>query len=148
MLIRDCMTRHVELVSPSATVADAARLMLEKDFGILPVHENDRLIGMISDRDIAIRLVAEGKDPFLALVRDIMSPKVLYCFDDQEVSEAARSMAESRVRRLPVLNREKRLVGIISLGDLSCAKETGNIQEALRRISLPDRHHDGLGATA
>jgi CBS domain-containing protein len=134
MLIKDCMTKDVELIAPSATILEAARSMRDGDFGLLPVGENDRLIGMITDRDITIRAVAEGMDPAGTQVRDCMSSKVLYCFEDQDTDDVARNMGANQVRRLPVLNREKRLVGIVSLGDLavSLADESA---EALREIS-------------
>ena len=104
---------------------------------MLPVGENDRLIGMITDRDLAIRAVAEGKDPNRATVKDIMSPRVLYCYEDDDTKEAARSMGKNQVRRLPVLNRKKRLVGILSLGDLATktSGEEKNIHESLKSIS-------------
>jgi CBS domain-containing protein len=136
MLIRDCMTKNVEIITPDTSVAEAAQKMRDGDFGMVPVGESDRLIGMITDRDIAIRAVAEGKDPESTKVRDVMSAKVLYCFEDQPVEEVARNMGENQVRRLPVLNREKRLIGIISLGDITKAPEHGDsAKEALHQIS-------------
>jgi CBS-domain-containing membrane protein len=114
MKVSKCMTRDVQLVTPTQTIRDAARLMVELDAGSLPVQQDDRLVGMITDRDIAVRAVAQGKSPD-TLVREVMSDEVLYCFEDQEIGDVARNMGDVKVRRLPVVNRDKRLVGIISV---------------------------------
>src|SRR5258705_8020186 len=114
MKVSEAMTRDVRVANPNETIRDAARMMGEINAGSLPVGENDRLVGVITDRDIAIRAVAEGKAP-TTKVSEIMSREVLYCFDDQDVEEVAQNMADVKVRRMPVVNREKRLVGIISL---------------------------------
>lgn len=138
MKIQDVMTPGVECTSPTATLQEAARRMEALNVGSLPVCENDRLIGMLTDRDIAVRSVARGSDPTTTSVRDTMTPDVISCFDDVDISEAAQLMKENQVRRLPVLDRSKRLVGIVSLGDL--AVETGGNQltaETLERISEP-----------
>jgi CBS domain-containing protein len=113
--------------------------MKELDIGSLPVCDNDRLVGMITDRDIAIRSVSQGHDPHADQAREVMTREVFYCFDDQSVEEAAAQMRDRQIRRLPVLNRDKRLVGIVSLGDL--AIETGDDQlvgHALEGISEPN----------
>ena len=135
-----CMTRDVQLVSPTQTIRDAARMMAELDAGVLPVQQDDRLVGMITDRDIAIRAVAQGKSPDTP-VRDVMSREVLYCFDDQEIEDVARNMGEVKVRRLPVLNRDKRLVGIISIGDLALKEEQTLTGSTLARISKTGGNH-------
>ena len=141
MKIRSLMTSTVECIRPEATLEQAARRMRDLDVGPLPVcGDNDRLVGMVTDRDITVRSVAEGQNPKAIRVRDVMTPNILYCFDDQDVLEAVRLMKEKKVRRLVVLNRQKRLVGIISLGDL--AVETGDdlmAGEALEAISVPSR---------
>lgn len=139
MLVKECMTKDVELTSPSTKISEAARKMRDGNFGMLPVGENDRLVGMITDRDITIRLVAEGKDPDECTVKEIMSPRVLYCFEDQDIEDAAHNMGENQIRRLPVLNREKRLVGILSLADIARAprSERATTGEVLRDISEP-----------
>src|SRR5436853_4297279 len=111
MQVKDAMTTDVELASPNQTIRQAALLMEKIDCGALPVADKDSLVGMITDRDIAVRAVATGKGP-KTLVREIMSEEVLYCFEDQDLEEVARNIANVKVRRLPVLNREKRLVGI------------------------------------
>jgi CBS domain-containing protein len=141
MKISEIMTHEVETVSPNETLQDAAKRMASLDAGALPVGENDQLIGMITDRDIAVRGVARGKGPE-AKVRDVMTDEVKYCFDDQDVNEIASNMAEIQVRRLPVVNRSKRLVGIISLADLSQTRGAGH---ALRGISQPGGEHSQTG---
>jgi CBS domain-containing protein len=136
MKISDVMTRDVEIASPGDTLQTAARMMADIDSGILPVGENDRLVGMVTDRDITVRAVAEGKAPNDCAVRDVMTTAIRYCFEDEDIGQASRLMAENGVRRLPVLNRDKRLVGIISLGDIAAAgQDTGRSGEALGRIA-------------
>jgi CBS domain-containing protein len=141
MKVREAMTRDVRLVRPDQPIREAARLMAELDIGALPVEEQDRLVGMITDRDIAVRAVAVGRGPDTP-VREVMSPEIKYCFEDQSIDEVTQTMGELRVRRLPVLNREKRLVGILSLGDLAIDEgaqdEAG---EALGGISRPGGQH-------
>jgi CBS domain-containing protein len=135
MKISDCMTRNVRLSDPSQTLAEAAQIMAELDLGALPVGENDRLIGMITDRDIAVRGVGRGLGPN-AEVREVMSDHVYYCFDDQLIEDVANSMGEKQVRRLPVLDRQKRLVGIVSLGDIALSADGHDrSSSALRGIS-------------
>jgi len=107
---------------------------------VLPVGQDDHLVGMITDRDIAIRAVALGKAPDTP-VREVMSQEVLYCFDDQELEDVARNMADIKVRRLPVLNRSKHLVGIISLGDLSKKEEPAVTAKAVSNITKPGGRH-------
>jgi CBS domain-containing protein len=121
MKIRDIMTRDVEKVTPDQSIKDAAKLMAEADCGSILVHEGDRLIGVLTDRDITLRAVADGLSPDTA-VSDIMSDGILYCFDDEDIQQVAENMADISVRRLPVVDRQKRLVGIVSLGNFaSCA---------------------------
>jgi CBS domain-containing protein len=140
MQIRDIMTRTVELAAPEDSIREAARKMTELDCGILPVGENDRLIGMLSDRDIVTRAVAEGYDPDECYVREIMSRDVMYCYEDETSDDLARNMAGLQVKRLPVLSRDKRLVGIVSLGDLALVRPAqGQAQRALAGISQPAR---------
>ena len=141
MQVREAMTPGVELASPNQTIRQAALLMGKCDCGVLPVADKDSLVGMITDRDIAIRAVAAGKGP-KTLVRDVMSSEVLYCFEDQELDEVAANLGDVKVRRLPVMNREKRLVGILSLGDL--ARKANGIDpaaDALKAISQPGGEH-------
>ena len=140
MKVSDAMSRDVQVVGPTQSIRDAAKIMSKIDAGVLPVGENDRLVGMITDRDIAIRAVAEGKAP-TTKVRDIMSDEVLYCFDDQDLDEVAQNMGDTKVRRLPVLNREKRLVGIISLGDVARNEDAGTTGQTISHISEPGGEH-------
>jgi len=141
MKIRDAMTRDVRMVRPDQTLRDAAQLMAKLDIGALPVEEEDRLVGMITDRDIAVRAVAEGLDGDTS-VREIMTSEVKYCFEDQTIDEVTRNMGEQRLRRLPVLSRNKRLVGILSLGDIAVeAASQDEAGEALGEISRPGGEH-------
>jgi CBS domain-containing protein len=141
MKIEKVMSRDVQLINPDGTLRDAAALMKKIDTGVLPVAENDKLVGMITDRDIAIRGMAEGKGPD-AKVRDVMSHEVKYCFDDEDVAHIAENMAELQVRRLPVVNREKRLVGIVSLGDMAIEGSLPKTAKALHGISQPGGSHN------
>jgi CBS domain-containing protein len=136
MKIKEIMTSNPELIDPSATIREAAKRMKSEDIGALPVGENDRLIGMVTDRDIAIRGVAEDRAPETTIVRDVMSEKIFYCFEDDDIEDAAQCMAENQVRRLPILNRDKRLTGIVSLADIA---QTGEDCEktALEGVSEP-----------
>lgn len=141
MQVKDVMTTEVELASPTQTIRQAALLMGKADCGALPVADKDSLVGMITDRDITVRAVAAGKGP-KTLVRDVMSAEVLYCFEDQELDEVARNIADIKVRRLPVMNREKRLVGILALGDMARkAKDIDPAADALKAISQPGGEH-------
>jgi CBS domain-containing protein len=140
MKISKCMTRDVQLASPTQTIREAAKMMAEIDAGVLPIGQDDRLVGMVTDRDIAIRAVAEGKSPDTQ-IRDVMTSEVLYCFDDQELEDVARNMADIKVRRLPVLNRSKHLVGIVSLGDLSRKEDAQVTAKAVSNISKPGGKH-------
>ena len=144
MKVSEAMTRDVRVASPDETIRQAAKTMATLDAGVLPVGENDHLIGMITDRDIAIRGIAQGKGP-KAKVRDVMTEDVKYCFDDQDVEEVTRNMADIQVRRLPVLNREKRLVGILSLGDIAISPDSKEAGDALRGISRPGGEHTQSG---
>jgi CBS domain-containing protein len=140
MKVSNCMTNDVQIANPDQTIREVAQVMARLDAGSMPVGDNDRLVGMITDRDIAIRGIAAGKGPN-AKVRDVMSPDVKYCFDDEEIDEVLHNMGDLQVRRLPVLNRDKRLVGIISLGDLATSGKTGDAGEALSGISKPGGEH-------
>jgi CBS domain-containing protein len=136
MLVRDLMTRDVTTAHPDENVQWAAHAMSELDVGALPVGEDDRLVGMITDRDIALRCIGQGKGP-ATRVREIMSTDVKYCFADQDIDDVALNMADIQVRRLPVLDRDKRLVGILSLADIATSDETEQAAEALSGISRP-----------
>jgi len=134
MKARDVMTLDVAIIGPDAKIQDAAKRMAAIDVGVLPVGNDDRLIGIVTDRDIAIRGVAQGKNPAQTKVRDVMTDRVLYCFADEEVDHIADNMAEMQVRRLPVVDREKRLVGVISLADIALKHDTEVAGAALEGV--------------
>jgi CBS domain-containing protein len=138
MRVNEIMTHGVECTYPDATVREAAIRMRSLDVGSMPVCENDRLIGIITDRDLTTRTTAAGADPNQAHVRDAMTSEVVFCFEDQDVQEAAKLMKEKQIRRLPVLNRNKRMVGIVALGDLAVeAAGDGLAGKTLEKISEP-----------
>jgi CBS domain-containing protein len=141
MKVSDIMTRDVRLLRPDQSIREAARIMAEIDAGALPVGENDRLVGMITDRDIVIRAVARGKlgDTKVA---DVMSKEMLYCFDTDDIDDVARNMGSAQIRRLAVVNYHKRLVGIVSLGDLSRNDDPITIGHTVSRVSMPGGKHD------
>ena len=146
MKIGQIMHRDVEVIAPDKTLRDAAAAMKRLDAGVLPVGEHDKLVGMITDRDIAIRGIANGKGPD-ATVREAMSHEVKYCFEDEDVDHVAGNMAELQVRRLPVMNRDKRMVGIVSLGDLATEGSLPKTARALHGISQPGGQHNQSRAT-
>lgn len=139
MKIRDVMTREAKLANPDGTLQHAAKLMKDCDCGCLPVAEGDRLVGMITDRDIAVRAIAEGKGPN-SKIRDAMTAEVKYCFEDEDLSDVCENMGDIQVRRLPVMDRNKRLVGIVSLGDL--ALKEPKTAKALRGIARQSAQHN------
>lgn len=142
MQVKEVMTASAEVARPGMSIRDVAEVMRSYDIGMVPVCDGEKLVGMVSDRDITIRAVAAGCDPATTSVEDVMTPEVAYVLEDQDVEDAASTMEERQVRRLPVLNAEKRLVGIVSLGDL--AMKTGDserVGEALEEVAaaLPQR---------
>jgi CBS domain-containing protein len=141
--VADVMSRDVKLVSPDDNVRHVAQMMREADTGVLPVAEGDRLIGMLTDRDVAVRLVAEGRDPTQTKVRDVMTAEVRYVFEDEELEHVAENMAGQQVRRLPVMNRQKRLVGVVSLGDMAKGRHSPLTGRALRGIARQGGQHTG-----
>lgn len=140
MKIANIMSRDVHFISPDTTLREAAKKMKQIDSGVLPVAEGDKLVGMLTDRDIAIRGVAAGKGPD-AKARDVMSHELKYCFEDEDVQHVAGNMAELQVRRLPVMSRGKRLVGIVSLSDISQGS-LPHTARALHGISKPGGQHN------
>jgi CBS domain-containing protein len=138
MQLQEIMTPGVEVISPDATIQEAAQKMQRLDVGPLPVCDGDQLVGMLTDRDITVRAVAEGCDPTTTTVREVMSPDLVYGFADQEVQDATRLMEQYKIRRLPVLNRQKRLVGIVALGDLAVSPGNQPLAgEVLEQVSAP-----------
>ena len=141
MKVKHIMTRDVVVARPGDSICEAAQRMAECDAGALPVGEGDRLVGVITDRDIAIRAVAHRLSPDTP-VSKVMSREVLYCFDEEEVEDVARNMADQQIRRLPVVNRDKRLVGIVSIADLALNAKSRTAGEAVAGISRPGGRHD------
>jgi CBS domain-containing protein len=140
MKIRDVMTRDVQTVRPDQPVQQAASFMLSADAGAIPVTDGEQLIGMITDRDIAVRGVAKGYGPDTP-VRDLMTNDMICARDDDDVEEVASKMSEAQVRRLPVIDADQRLCGIVSLGDLSREADTDCAAEALEGVSQPGGQH-------
>ena len=140
MRVSEAMTREVRIATPGQSIREVAKIMAEIDAGAMPVGENDRLVGMITDRDIAIRAVGEGKGPDTP-VREVMSTEqVLYCYEDEDLDHVAKNMSEQQVRRLPVVSRDKRLVGIVSLGNLA-QKEGRSANKAVKGVTKPGGAH-------
>jgi CBS domain-containing protein len=125
-VVADVMTSGVRVITPEDTVQQATRLMRDEDTGVLPVGEGDRLVGIVTDRDVTLRVVAEGKDPQRTKVREVMSQEPKYVFEDEDLGHVADNMAQQQLRRLPVVNRSKRLVGIVSIGDLARGDRAGH----------------------
>ena len=140
MRVSEAMTRDVRVATPGQSIREAAKMMAEIDAGAMPVGENDRLVGMITDRDIAIRAVAQGKGPDTP-VRDVMSAEVKYCYDDEDLEHVADNMGELQVRRLPVVDRDKRLVGIVALGDIARTEDLRTTGETTREVSQRGGKH-------
>lgn len=140
MKVNECMTRDVRIVDPAETLQEAASNMADIDAGFLPVGENDRLVGIITDRDIAIRAIGTGRAPD-SKIRDVMSQEVRYCYEDEDVEDILYNMAEQQIRRLPVIDRNKRLVGVVSISDLATNGETARSGETLGEIARPSGHH-------
>jgi CBS domain-containing protein len=135
MKVQEIMTAHARCVAPDNTLVEAAGLMRQLDVGAIPVMENDELTGMVTDRDIAIRGVADGRDPNTTPVRDVMSPGVTSIYEDDSVEEAVRVMERQQIRRLPVVNRDRKIVGIVALGDIAVASSPAFGGMALREVS-------------
>jgi CBS domain-containing protein len=136
MRVSEAMTREVRVANPGQSIREVAKIMAEIDAGSMPVGENDRLVGMITDRDIAIRAVAVGKGPDTP-VREVMSEEVKYCFDDEDLEHVAKNMGDIQMRRLPVVNRDKRLVGIVSLGDIAQKEDSRTTGKTTKGVSKP-----------
>jgi CBS domain-containing protein len=138
MKVKDIMSGDVEVTRPEDTLQMAAARMASLDSGVLPVCEGEKLVGILTDRDITVRSTAEGTNPTEGVVKDVMTPNVVYCFEEDDPGDAARKMEQEQIRRLPVVDREMHLVGIVSLGDLSVRGEADVAGEALHEVSKPD----------
>jgi len=139
MLLKDIMTPGVELLDAGATVKEAAEIMKRHNIGAIPLRNGDRLVGMLTDRDIVVRGLADGLDISKLRVSQIMTSPIAYCFEDQTIEEAGHIMEEKQIRRLPVLNRQKRLVGFVSLGDVALQNQgllSGKILEAVSKATI------------
>ena len=150
MKVSEVMSTDVQIANPDQTIQEAARIMADIDAGVLPVGDNDRLVGMITDRDIAVRAVAMGLAPNTP-VRKVMSAEVLYCTEEDDIEDVAQNMSDIKVRRLPVINKSKRLVGIVSLGDIALADGPDSAGQAICGISEPGGQHslcNGRGTRA
>lgn len=138
MQVRDIMTHRVSDIAPDATLHDAAKAMQVQDVGALPVCKDNKLIGLITDRDITVRAVAEGCNPDATRVKDAMTPELIYCYDDETVEAAVKVMEARQIRRLPVMDHQQRLVGIVSLGDIATRQPSEQLSsEILEQVSLP-----------
>lgn len=127
MKVKEAMSKKPDFIPPTMNLTDASKEMLKYDFGFLPIGENDRLIGTVTDRDITIRAIAKGKDPNKTLVKDVMTDEILYCFEEDELEKAAQSMGEEQIHRLVVLNKDKRMTGVLSIGDLARSDEDNKL---------------------
>ncbi|MGH7962519.1 MAG: CBS domain-containing protein [Candidatus Binatia bacterium] len=136
MQIKEIMTRGIEAIQPEATIQEAAEKMRMLDIGVIPVCENGQLLGMLTDRDITVRATAGGSDPAEITVREVMTPDIICCFEDQDVEEAASLMEERQIRRLLVLTRDKQMVGMVSIGDLAlCTNDQKLAGQTLGQVS-------------
>jgi CBS domain-containing protein len=139
MKVKEIMHSGVVWVDPERNLADVAQLMREEDVGAIPVGENDKLVGMVTDRDIVVRGLAGDSDPLQMTARDVMSKPIVYCLEDEDVDDAVRLMEQKQIRRLPVINKQKRMTGMISLGDIAATGSPDLCNETLRSVSA---HHD------
>lgn len=139
-LLKEIMTPSVEIISPNATAVDAARKMKDLDVGAIPVCDGERLLGMVTDRDLVLRVIAVSRDPVQAKVSEAMTPGLVFCYDDEEAEVAAELMAENQIRRLPIISRRKQLVGMVSLGDLVVDGLDAQTADAvLHDVSVPSQ---------
>ena len=140
MKIKEIMSQNVEVIHPNSMLQEAASKMKTLDVGSLPVCDNRKLLGILTDRDITVRAVAEGRDPKSTMVSESMTSDIIYCFDDQDVKEAAKMMERHQVRRLPILDRSQQLVGIVSLGDIAVETDNEHMSgQVLEEISEPNK---------
>ena len=138
MLAKDIMSKKPTFLSPSATIKEAANEMLNHDFGFIPVGENDRLIGAVTDRDIVVKAVAEGKDPNKTTLKDVMSEGIQFCFETDDLEKITNKMEKLQIRRLVVLDKDKRMTGIISLGDIVTKSKDARISSELTEAVSKD----------
>jgi CBS domain-containing protein len=139
MQLNRIMTEYVEVIAPEMSIQEAAEQMRALDVGVLPVWSGDRVVGIVTDRDLAVRAVADGRDPKSTTVEEIMTRQIAYCFEDQDIEEAERVMEKNQIRRLPVLDHDNRIVGIVSLGDLAIKDDENRAGVTLERVSEHSR---------
>ena len=154
MQVKDVMSKDVQIVSPDALLPEVAKKMRQRDCGSILVAKDDRLVGVITDRDLALRCVAESHHPAETTAEQVMTKEMLYCYDTDEFEAVALNMTNNKVRRMPVLDKDKRLVGIVSLGDLAahstdqhhliCGRALGHICAAPVAVLLPERRVQAL----
>jgi CBS domain-containing protein len=138
MKLKDIMTKEVEVVHPDQSLKDAAQKMRIRDIGFLPVSDGDRVLGVVTDRDIILRSTAEGTDPNTPIGKDFITTPVVYCFEDDDVEDAAKTMEEHQIRRVAILSRDdNRLVGVVSLGDIAKSGTKKTSAEVLQSVSEP-----------
>lgn len=135
--VSEVMTRGVRTLSPDDTLRLAAQAMEEMEIGSIPVCDGERLLGMVTDRDLVVRGVAQGLAPERTALREVMTPQVQWCYEDQSIEEAAQLMCDAQIRRLPVVDHDKRLVGLLSLGDMAVKSSPEEAAQALQDISQP-----------
>jgi CBS domain-containing protein len=139
MKVKEVMTPNPKWIGPNVSITEAAKLMRESDIGCVPVGQNDRLVGMLTDRDIACRSAAEGRDPKTTNVGDVMTKGVTFCIEDASIDDAARLMEQKQIRRLPVLNSKKRMVGIVTVGDIAERASQALVGEVMHEVCRPSR---------
>jgi CBS domain-containing protein len=138
MKVKEAMHKGVKWCDPDTTVSEIAKMMREQDVGAVPIGENDRLVGMVTDRDIVCRSCTSGGNPDMVKAREVMTSGIIYCVEDQEVSDALHLMEDKKIRRLPVLNAKKRMVGMLTLGDIAHAVPQAMVGELCQAVSA---HH-------
>jgi len=141
MIVKEVMSGHVQWIAPEIPISEAARIMRDNGIGCVPIGENDRLIGMITDRDITCRAVAAGDDLSNVTARDVMSQGIFFCFEDEALDKAARLMRDKEVHHLTVLNRQKRMVGLVSLGDLALKGDQATRAEVVQLAARDAARH-------
>jgi len=147
MQVSQAMTRDVRIANPDQSIRDVAQIMAQNDIGSLPVGDHDRLVGMITDRDIAVRAVAQGRSPDTK-VRDVMTGDIKYCFEDEDLATVAQNLGDVQLHRLPVVNRDKRLVGIVALADIANCEGMKPAGQAVCGISTPGAQQAGSGSSS
>ena len=139
MKVSEIMSHDVQIANPQQSVAEVARIMADKEIGFMPVGENDQLVGTITDRDIVVRAVADGMGGD-AMVREVMTRDIKYCFEDEDVDDLTRNMGDVKVRRMPVVNRDKRITGVVSIGDAALAEREA-AGAGLKKVAEPGGPH-------